>query len=358
MSEDPNNQIDDDESDLGPLPDVDAKANLLEALDLDGNGDDNADGGTESGAAESEAPAPVVTPPNKDEANETAVEDGDPLATFSNDRKGMRALREAHKAQAKAFKEQQARLQELEAERQSWANQQANGNNQPQEDLSAEVQKIATEFSTEDILDFLGRYEKGDFTDSPELRQRRADALEALELKRPEEVRAIQQKARRGGFGDYSRDVELIASEALSSIQAVGAQRQQQLAQKESLVSMRRAAAEEVRKAMPGAFDANGKLTGTPEAKAFIEDGNELAQAIPNLLQLPEAPRLVLRYQQLKQADARATALAKENAELKARLARFGKSLPSGQTASPAAKNRAQSPQDRLRSQLADVGFD
>lgn len=360
MSDDDNNMMDDDSDLQTPLPEVDALANLRDAL-----GDDDDDDTVTVRSEDADALDPDnITSTDKTPdpiANEKAEDEGDPLAEFSNDRKGLRSLREAHKAQAKELKAKAERLAELEAERESWAQAHAN-NQQRQQDgddfVTPEVTELAREYNAKDMLEFLGKFQSGEYEDTPAMRKHRANVLEALELKDPREVATVLKKARNGEFGDYSRDVENIASEALTAISANGAIKQKQVAQQQQVVTVRRQAAEEVKAAIPKAFGADGKLANTPEAKEFTVAGEELVQVIPNLFQLPEAPRLVLRYQQMKQAEARSAELEKKVKELEARLARTGRSLPTGQTASPAARQPSNNPTDRLRASLASVGFE
>jgi hypothetical protein len=366
MSDD-NNMVDaDDDSDLlAPLPEVDALANLRDALGDDGDDDDGTTvtvRGDDADTLDADNIPSTDKTPDVSGANKKAEDDGDPLAGFSEDRKGLRALREAHRAQAKELKAKTQRLAELEAERESWAQAQANWQQQQstvgEDFVSPEVARLAAEYKTYDMLEFLGKWQSGEYEDTKEMRKHRANVLEALELKDPREVAMMLKKARNGEFGDISRDVENIATESLAAIHANGAIKQKQLAQQQQILTVRRQAAAEVMAAIPKAFGADGKLANTPEAKEFTVAGEELAQAIPNLFQLPEAPRLVLRYQQMKQAEARNAELEKKVKELEARLARTGRSLPTGQTASPAARQPANSPSDRLRAALAGAGFD
>jgi len=360
MSDD-NNMVDDDSDIHAPLPEVDALANLRDALGDDGD-DDTVTVRSEDADALDPDNIPSTDKTPDPVANEKAEDDGDPLAEFSNDRKGLRSLREAHKAQAKELKANKERLVALELERESWAQAQANGQQQQaaagDDFVTPEVTRLASEFKTHEMLEFLGKWQSGEYEDTKEMRKHRANVLEALELKDPREVAMVLKQARNGQFGDISRDVENIATEALTAINANGAIKQKQVAQQQQVVTVRRQSAEEVKAAIPKAFGADGKLANTPEAKEFTVAGEELVQAIPNLFQLPDAPKLVLRYQQMKQAESRNVELEKKVKELEARLARTGRSLPTGQTASPAARQPANNPTDRLRATLAGAGFD
>lgn len=348
----------DDESDLTDLPEVDADAQLL--VDLNDDDDDDDD---DFGLSSEQEAEPEATPEEAEVETEVSEDEGDPTAPYTNDRKGIHELREAYKRQAREAKENKQRLAELEIERNELIRRQQEGG-QPAEANSVpkEVFDIAQKFSTEEILDFLGRYEAGLVEgDSAKMDALKADAKEALELKSPAEVHAVLVKARRGGYGEVSRDIELIAGETLAVLNTVGETRKQALAQQESVQKRRLTAVENIRRVLPPtAFDATGKINpATAEGKEYLDAGNELVQAIPNLLQIPEAPELVHRFLQMKKAEAQLSLVEKENKELKARLQRFTRSMPPGRTESPSAKGKpARSPDDVLREQMAALGFE
>lgn len=264
---------------------------------------------------------------------------------------GIRSLREANKQKAQQLKELQQKIAEYEA----------NSTKEVQAKPPSEIDKMAEKYSAEDILSFLGRYEAGE-TDLPEneAADLKALALQALERKGQGEILDVLRKAQRGQYGEVSRDVQAVAAEALATASALAEVRKAENAATQQWQQQRNASLASVL-AMEGMADETGKGFNTESelGKKYLSAGEELAQSIPGLAQLPHAPEIVQTYMNMKQKtlayETEVPALKKENEELRARLKRFGGALPSGSTGR--AGEKALSPEQELAQELRAQGL-
>lgn len=318
-----------------------AENDILESLDgFDGGFEDDEDDDTTEGTDSTAIDA---------DSQEDQEEDGD-LDAFADvsDSKGMHSLRDAYKRSQKELKDLQSRLKDLESTAQPTA--------QPAPVPTNEADKFAEQYTATDILEFLGRYEAGEAEGDPAaLLKLRGVALEALERKTPAEVLDVLRKAQRGEFGDISRDVQAIAAESLATLAVVGETRKAEQQAKTNWQSERQQSLAEVLK-IEGIRAADGSInTQSETGKQYIAAGKELLSLIPEVQNYATAPQVVLTYMQLKQKSDAHDALSKENQELKARLRRFGGSLPSGKPNTKSSK--ADSAEATLREEFSALGY-
>lgn len=301
---------------------------------------------------EGEPVAPAATKPD-----EIVGEEGDPTAAFGNDRDGIRKLRDAYKAAAKERKELQARLKDVETQAQSMQ-QRAH---QPAPSVDEGVTALAEKHSAENLLLFLEKYDRGllapkDAEEEAAFQKLYEQAYSALEFKDAAEIYAVLNKAKSNGFGELSRGLLSTANETLARVQAVGNFRRQEQAAQQERQAIRQQAVKTVMETLKLKV-ADGKIdTSTPEGKEFTQSMAELAQAIPMLNDIPNAPALVMQYMQMNRKAAASDALAKENAELKAKLARLTGNIPAGDTATRSRSASSRDPKAELRAELAALG--
>lgn len=258
---------------------------------------------------------------------------------------GIRSLREANKEKAKQIKELEARLAQLEEA------------SKPKPEPPDEVSRIEQEYTTEQMLEFLARYETGEAEgDESRLRELRSVAIQALERKDSGEIYDVMRRAQANKFGSLSRDVEDAATQALTravAYERMNAGKKQAQVQWQESRNASLAALNEIE----GLIGEDGKLNDESEiGKAYLDAGQELAEVIPTLAQIPNAPEIVLQYTQLLQAKQQNEALAQENAELRKRLGRAERPIPAGEA--PVSKsNRAKSAEDELAAAFASAGL-
>lgn len=286
--------------------------------------------------------------------DETEEDDGDLPATSKHT--GIKQLREAYKTQKAEAAELRRQMAELKASQELASAQSKAEEKKPAKGAS---QELADKYSTEEILTFLGRYENGEIEgDEKSLAKLRGEALEALELKTPQEVLEVKKKAQRGEYGTVSRDVEAVAAEALATLQVVGESRRAQAQRATQWQTERENSFKQALKEAGVALRADGQIDdSTPEGKAFIEAGKEILEAVPSLVNDAKAPLIVSHYAQLKSKAASYDAIAKENAELKARLKRFGGALPAGAKGA-AKKSSGNTARDELAAAFREAGLE
>jgi hypothetical protein len=285
---------------------------------------------------------------------EVEEDDGD-LPAVTESGKGIKQLREAYKKQKSEAAELRRELEQLRtAKTLDTSQQEARERQKP---AKSPAHDFAEKFSTEDILTFLGRYEAGEAEgDDESLAKLRGQALDALELKTPQEVLEVKRKAQRGEYGSVSRDVEAVAAEALATLQVVAENNRAEASRLTQWQSERKQALDTAFAEAKVRLREDGNIDdSTEEGKRFIADGNELLGLIPSLVNDARAPMIVSQYTQMKAKAIAHDALAKENEALKARLRRFGGSLPAtGKSSKPSASN----PRDALHEAFRSAGFD
>lgn len=263
----------------------------------------------------------------------------------------IRSLREANKQKAAQLKELQAKIAEYETQTSETV----------EKKPPSQIDVIAEKYSTEDILSYLGRYQAGQVDLSKdEADKLKVTALQALERKSSGEILDVLRKAQRGQYGEVSEEIRVEAAEALAAANASSEVRKQEQAATNQWQQERNASLASVL-SIEGMADESGKSFNVESevGKNYLSAGEELAQSIPGLAQLPHAPEIVHTYMNMKEKslayESEMPALKKENEELRARLKRFGGTLPTGTTGKGSQKPLT--PEQELARELKAQGF-
>jgi len=317
----------DDDSEEQAEYDGDQPTSLLDELAKDDEAPDEDavdDQGTEEAPAQAEA------------ESESETE-----APLENEPTDIPSLRKAFRESQKALKQAQRDLEQSIEQRQAVQDFNSSASMQKPDPLVAE----SAEYTTEQLVAYLGRVEAGDRNTNPDFR---AKALQLLEYKNPQEIVDVIRKARTGAFGDVSRDVELVGQEAIPLVQAVTAQRQQEVANQNAWHTTNRAALQQVLDSGV-AFTNDGKLDMSNESSVeYSKCGQELMTALPSLSREARAPAVVLEYMNLKRQAAR----AEQVPALEARIAELEQKLSTQSAPLPSSDAPASRPQDNDEDEL------
>lgn len=188
------------------------------------------------------------------------------------------------------------------------------------------VAERSREYTTRQLLEYAGETEHGG-NDG----KFRKQALEYLEYKDPREIAQVVREARDGAFGEASRDIELVATDQLSMVQSVHAERQAEVQGQQAWTDQYARCMDQVRES-DVAFLSDGQLDMTNEATVgYVTSGQELLAVLPSLANEANAPSVVLQFRDLKIKAAKADtvpALEARIKELEAKLTKQTAPLP------------------------------